>query len=76
VLQFILSKDKWTTSLEAFLYYFAWYMISIRNRLENDADDLDKKDEYRDEELSNLLADLESLKGKSPNLFDCFLSFL
>lgn len=74
--KFILSKDKWTTSLEAFLYYFAWYMISIRNRLENDADDLDKKDEYRDEELSNLLADLESLKGKSPNLFDCFLSFL
>jgi len=64
------------TSLEAFLFYFNWYMISIRNRMENDADELDRKEEYIDVELSRLSMDIEALKKSSPKLFDCFLNYL
>lgn len=71
-----MKNEKNNSSLEAFLYYFSWYMISVRNRLENDADELDKKEEYNDSEISELRSELESLKIASPNLFDCFLNYL
>lgn len=51
-------------------------MISIRNRMENDADELDRKEEYIDVELSRLSMDIEALKKSSPKLFDCFLNYL
>lgn len=44
--------------------------------MENEADDLDRKEEYSDNQLSELRADFELFKKNSPELFDCFLNYL
>lgn len=74
--KFFLSKSKRMTSLENFLYYFSWYMICIRSKLENDADDLDRKEDYGDIQFSALCTDFEAFKKNSPESFDCFLNYL
>jgi hypothetical protein len=52
-------------------------MISIKNRLENDADDLDRKDDCNEtNELSELRSDLEAFKISTPKLFGCFLNYM
>lgn len=74
--KFFLSKSKESDSLEAFLYYYSWYLISIRDRFESDADDLEKKEPSSDDNISELRSELEALKLNSPHLFDCFLNYL
>nr|CAD2158487.1 unnamed protein product [Meloidogyne enterolobii] len=74
--KFFLSKCKESDCLEAFLYYYSWYLISIRDRFEGDAEDLETKEPSSDDNISELRSELESLKLNSPHLFDCFLNYL
>ncbi|CAK5086329.1 unnamed protein product [Meloidogyne enterolobii] len=74
--KFFLSKSKESDCLEAFLYYHSWYLISIRDRFEGDAEDLETKEPSSDDNISELRSELETLKLNSPHLFDCFLNYL
>uniref|UniRef100_A0A914M4X3 Uncharacterized protein n=1 Tax=Meloidogyne incognita TaxID=6306 RepID=A0A914M4X3_MELIC len=52
--KFFLSKCKESDCLEAFLYYYTWYLISIRDRFEGDAEDLETKEPSSDDNISGL----------------------
>ncbi|KAL3097998.1 hypothetical protein niasHT_027543 [Heterodera trifolii] len=75
-LSFLSTDIGQMSCLEAFLFYFSWYMLSVRNRVENEADELDRNDEFENNELANLRTEMEAAKLKKPDLFDCFLNYL
>uniref|UniRef100_A0A915D0E6 Cdc23 domain-containing protein n=1 Tax=Ditylenchus dipsaci TaxID=166011 RepID=A0A915D0E6_9BILA len=74
--KFFLEKIELRSPVDKFLYYFSWYMISVQTRLEEEANDTERKTEFVDSNLADLRQKMESLKEKSPESFDCFLNYL
>ncbi|KAH7728213.1 anaphase promoting complex subunit 8/cdc23 family protein [Aphelenchoides avenae] len=74
--KFYMEKIKRTSPLEHFLYYFSWYLISLRDRHENEAEEEERQVEFADAVLAELRRDIERFKRESPESFDCFLNYL
>lgn len=52
------------------------FKITLRSRLEEDADEVERKIEYKDPSFDDLLYSIEALKKESSSVFDCFLNYL
>uniref|UniRef100_A0A914CYX8 Cdc23 domain-containing protein n=1 Tax=Acrobeloides nanus TaxID=290746 RepID=A0A914CYX8_9BILA len=72
--KFFLERFNLRGTYETFLYYWSWYLISLRERQEAEAEGLTRKQEFQDNTLAELRHELEKLKQDKPEIFDCFLN--
>lgn len=74
--KFFLEQFNSRGTRETFLYYWTWYMISVRERQEAESEGLTRKQEFLDDTLAELGHELEKLKRDQPEIFDCYLNTL
>ncbi|VDM25214.1 unnamed protein product [Toxocara canis] len=73
---FFLERIKDESPYDRFMFYWARYLAYEKNRLENEAEAIDRRNEYDNSEMDALHAELCALGTREPKCFDTFLFYV
>uniref|UniRef100_A0A915AXM4 Cdc23 domain-containing protein n=1 Tax=Parascaris univalens TaxID=6257 RepID=A0A915AXM4_PARUN len=73
---YFLEKIKDESNYDCFMYYWAKYLAYEKDRLESEADAIDRRIEYDNSDMDALHAELCELGHRAPQYFDAFLFYV